>query len=120
MFIQKRVYKYQDNKIDIRRKIEQMPSESNLTGKWINDDNFIVRKKGALSVFRLRGDVSQVAEQWRLNVLITANRWYWLFFLSPLIVTFTGLYMRRIMPALAGVSLFIFVLLINSANLDSL
>ncbi|HSU26775.1 MAG TPA: hypothetical protein VLJ68_00215 [Chitinophagaceae bacterium] len=120
MFIQKRVYKYLDNKIAIRRKIELMPTASNLTGKWIDDENFVVRKKGPLSVFRLRGDISQVADHWRLNVFITANPWYCLFFFLPLLVVIGGLALGRLMPAMAGVSLFIFVVLFNSANIYSL
>ena len=123
MFIQKRVYKYSEDLSGIQRHIEEMPKKYNLSGRWTDEHHLIVKKKGPFSVFRLHVDVSDVKEHWRLNVLITADARFFLLFLPPLLLGaygLTHLSNKGMLIFLGSVSLFIFVLLINSANIFNL
>ncbi len=123
MFIQSRTYKYFDETVAIRHKVEAMPESSKLKGKWLDDHNFIVKKKGLFPMYSLKADISEVKEHWRLKIKITADSKLPLVFLLPLVLALLGLlkgFPDGMFFLFAGFSLFVFLLLYNSENLHAL
>jgi len=80
MNIQKRVYKYNEQKIKLHQKISSLADTSRLSGKWIDENNFILKHKNPLIFFSLEGNIAEMEERNKLRIHVTGDYYCSIFY----------------------------------------
>lgn len=126
MNIQKRVYKYHEQKEKIHQKISGIAVISSFTSKWVDENIFILKHKNPLIPFGIKGNISETEEKNKLEVFITADPTFLVLYILPAGLTLYGLMKwpkdpeRGILLAFIGISLSIFISLFSSAIISKL
>lgn len=126
MNIQKRVYKYNEQKINLYQKISDLAGTSRISGKWVDENTFILKHKNPLVFFSLEGNISEMEERNKLKIIITGGYRYLMLYILPAAVTVYGLLKlsgdseKGILFTFAGISLAIFIYLIASVVMSNL
>ncbi len=125
MYIQSRVYKYNSSKKEVSDKISRLGDHSILSGQWINDTTFCLKKK-PFGLFTLFGNTDEIESNHKLKVVISAGYWYPLLYILPVATISYGAFQfskdeeKGWVVVLAGVFLFGFIFLIASALIEGL
>lgn len=120
MNIQKRVYKYQEQKEKIHKIISGIADVSNFTGKWIDENVFILKHKNPLVLFGLQGNIAEVEQKNKIKVYVTADITFLMLYILPAGLILYGLMKwpkdseKGILLTFIGISLAIFISLLSS------
>ena len=126
MNIQSRIYKFSEPKQEIQKRISALPENSNLKGRWMNENKFIVRNKKSIGLISLLGNIDETEEKGKLKVKVTADYRYLLLYLLPASLTVYGIWKtfndleKGALFIFAGISLMIFVFAFASAVVHNL
>ena len=126
MNIQSRIYKFSEPKQEIQKRISALPENSNLTGRWMNENKFIVRNKKSIGLISLLGNIDETEEKGKLKIQVTADYKYLLLYMLPVGFTFFGIWKifkdleKGALFIFAGISLVILVFAFTSAVVHNL
>ena len=123
MNIQKRVYKYNDQKNKIHNLITGLPDDSNLSGWWVDENNFILKRKGFFNLFNVEGNIAEAEEKNKLTIFITTDYKYLLLYILPIGLAIYGALKwfkgseKGMFLAFGGISLSLFIFLATSYSI---
>ena len=125
MYIQSRVYKYNSSKKEVRDKISRLGDHSTLSGKWVDDTIFCLKKK-PFGLFTLLGKTDEIESNHKLKIAFNVGYWYPLLYILPVAIITYGAFQfskdeeKGWVVVLAGVFLFGLIFLITSALIEGL
>ncbi len=123
MNIQKRVYKYNDQKAKIHNLITRIPDDLNVIGWWVDENNFILKRKGSFNLFTVEGNIAEAEEKNKVIIYITTDYKYILLYILPIGLALLGAYKwfkgseKGMFLAFAGISLSLFIFLATSYSI---
>lgn len=126
MNIQKRVYKYYNQKNKIHKHISGISDISTFNSQWIDENTFILTHKNPFVPFTLEGNISEVEEKNKLQIFVIAGYRYFMLYILPAWLILYGISKwsknseRGMLLMFAGFSLSVFVSLFASIIMSRL
>jgi hypothetical protein len=126
MNIQKRIYKYHEQKNKIHHHISHISDSSTFIGYWMDENTFILKHKNFLVPFSLEGNIAEVEEKNKLKILVTAGYRYLMLYILPAGLFLYGLLKwprdpeKGMLLVFTGISLSIFIFLFSSVIMNNL